>query len=133
MSITPAANPSGAIADGEWRYADSKGYPSAGFGLSGAQPDLSISCQRGEIVFHLSSTLQAGTATLIVTQGKETIRMRALETMQPILEGRLPANAPFINALLLSNDPFSIETGVQKLTLPSDTAYRRVIRDCLTT
>ena len=117
---------------GEWHYKTSNGYPWAGFGPPASEAMFTISCQRGQIIFGHAIELDGDEADMTVSAGSETqtIKLADLNSELPMAEGGLPANSVFIDALLNTEQAFSVTIDARSFDLRPAPEYRQVIREC---
>ncbi len=117
---------------GEWHYKTSNGYPWAGFGPPASEAVFTISCQRGQIVFGHAIDLNGNDAEMTISAGGETnpVRLTDLNAELPMAEGSVPANSMFIDALLDTEQAFSVKIDDRDFTFRPAREYRQVIREC---
>ena len=119
---------------GDWRWGLVAGRSTASFGLPGAAPVVTLTCDRPNARVLIA---QRGTASAAVPMAlRSTARLRPLSS-DPLLGSpgmvvaELGARDPALDAVAFSRGRFALETaGLVTLYLPSWPELSRVIEDC---
>ncbi|WP_428409270.1 hypothetical protein [Hyphococcus sp.] len=115
---------------GEWFYKESNGYPWAGFGPPRSEAMFVVACRQGQVMFQHAHN-EDEVISIQLAEGRQEIPMEANQGELPMTEGALPANHPFVRLILDTQKPIRVVSPGGGMTLPNDTAYRRVIRACM--
>ena len=119
---------------GDWRWGVVAGRSTASFGLPGAVPVVTLTCDRPNARVLIA---RRGTASTAVPMAlRSTARLRPLSS-DPLLgspgmvTAELGARDPALDAVAFSRGRFALETaGLVTLYLPSWPELSRVIEDC---
>ncbi len=130
----PPAPASGDVAEGDWFYKESNGYPWAGYGPPRSEAFFVIACEDGRLSLQRAGGRDPAAGderfTVRFKEGEEDIVMADAGTELPMMTVSLSPDARLAGMLLETRAPFAIEGGARALILPPDDSYRRVIRSC---
>ena len=134
LPVPPADWRDAAQTPGNWTWGLVGGRSTARFGLAGAAPLISLSCDRasGRVLI-----ARAGAAPTAVPLAVATTSIRRPLLNDPALGNGnwlvvpLPARDPILDAIAFSRGRFAIEAaGLETLYLPAWPEISRVIEDC---
>jgi hypothetical protein len=115
---------------GDWSY----GGGVASFGEPGAQPRLTVRCDRagGAVEIIRSGSAAAALPMRVLTEFESRTLDAVPAGSDPAsIVARLPAQDPLLDAMAFSKGRFALEiAGLQTLYVPSWTEVTRVIEDC---
>ena len=119
---------------GDWRYRAASGGGTALFGERDGDTRFTMRCDGNARAVILSRAgLAQGTPRMVVRTESQTRTLAASmgNSMQSVIEARLPASDRLLDAMALSKGRFAIETsGSPTLYLPSWAEVTRIIEDC---
>ncbi len=122
------------LTPGDWSHSAGTAGSVAAFGSPGAEPLLTLRCDRATSVVVLS---RAGAASgqvplsVVTTNGSRAFTATAQEGALPSLAVSLTPRDPHLDAIAFSRGRWAVEVpGLPALTLPAWPEVARVIEDC---
>jgi hypothetical protein len=140
----PVAVPSGTnwqdwpTTAGDWAYRRDERGSVALFGMTGADADLLIRCDRAARKVYLSRKGQfgdgeSGRMTLRATTGLQTYSVSNSSGTPPYISAEIATSDPHLDALAFSRGKFLVSVkGGPDLVIPSWAEVARVVEDCRT-
>lgn len=132
-SVAPATAPQ-PIAPGSWMGTTMDGEPAAMFGGENTEPEFTLSCDDGSLVFSRPVLLTASEASMTVTAGGETRRVVARSQQEPVpmVTASLPAADSFAGILARTTEPLAVTvSGSESFRMPASPIARGVAAGCI--
>ncbi|MFV0623158.1 hypothetical protein ACBY01_03975 [Sphingomonas sp. ac-8] len=119
------------VTPGTWRYLRDGQGTAAAFGPAGAQPLLTLRCDRARRQITLTRTGTAAAGTGLTIRTSSTARTLPTVAGTGTVAAALPAQDPLLDAMGFSRGRFIVELGGQSpLVVPAWAEVLRVTEDC---
>ncbi len=120
-----------ALTPGDWQYRGLSGGSAASFGVRGATPVATLTCDRAARQVTLSLASAAPAAGTVAIRTSSTQRSLAVRPAPGGVAAVLPAADRLLDAMGFSRGRFVVEgAGVGRLVLPAWAEILRVTEDC---